>query len=596
MQITPTPIIYVEDIRLNDLSINGAVFSISEDGVYTPEVGAFVYVYVNDILFNEQADPYSLIRTASRTGYVTTTTIDGTWVCPVSSLRAGQRLTAVAHAVGKNISEPSSPYRVGSLPMPVDIHEVNQFGQNDTLKHGHSVIEGYFEGLHNRKYSRYTDFEGDAYAFPYTSNFNLCPYIDGIKQTCLPYNEIWSKNFLGETVDIDWDDCFTILVQSVPINICLTNIVNNIYNETFGYYDLEGTDTLRIHPPQDAGSVIIHVYRNGLRLVEGTDNDYIIELSGGYPILVFNSAFFSPLPDDIYMCDYLVTDSEYFPYYRTTVIEYSTAASFGVNRGVGLQVFKNGVRLKENSDFTLSGGTADKFVLLSESLLPDDVFVMSYFDVPTTSTPYRIDTTTNFSTRVEVSQDGTSSASFIRVFKDALPALPQMIMLYKNGLRLAFGANFDYTKSASNLSYTEYRLVDQNQFSYVMSPDLNGILVPVVQDNVVVELMYSGISVKKVEEALNNLPAFIENKLVARVMPPEDPTFLQLSSPYTIEFIEGDTSYYKTFGKGPSLVPGKDENGNFKNFIDFKNNTWRYTFSKPLKRLQSVTAATFLRT
>ena len=110
-------------------------------------------------------------------------------------------------------------------------------------------------------------------------------------------------------------------------------------------------------------------------------------------------------------------------------------------------------------------------------------------------------------------------------------------------------------------------------------------------NNIVVELFYSSVANSKVITALNALPQFILNKLHATVVD----NYLVISSPYTLEFAEGDTSYYNTFGQNPSFIPGKDEDGNFKYFVDFRNNRWRYTFDKPLKRLQAITAATFIR-
>ena len=613
MEITPTPIIYIEDIRLSDLSINGAVFSIASDGTYIPEVGAYVYVYVGGILSNEQSGLHSMTGTTSRSGLVTTTDANGKWVCPVSSLRAGQRLTAVAHSAGKAISEPSIPYRVGSLPIPTDIHTVNQYGQEDSIKHNQYTIEGFFEGLHDRKYVEPipnpapSGFEVTAdgytipagYLFPYRSNFNLCPYIDGVKQNCLHYNEIWSKNFLDTVLDISWDACFTIVVQDVPVEVCLNNVTTRIYNEIFTFPDLKPGNALEIHPPLDPGhETITQVYKNGLRMIEGQNADYVIQVVGPFTSLIFTAGF-GPNVDDVYQCDYLVVHSEDKVYYTTNVVRNSTGANFSVNRGLGLQVFRNGVRLKEGDDFSISTDNYDRFVNLSDNLTTTDVLVMAYFNPSGNSVDYRIETTTDFIPFIVPYTDNAGNQalySIIRVYKTSMVHLPQMISLYKDGLHLAFGTRFDFIPYSSTTQYIDYRLAKENPFDFEVVPNIDGSTGYLITNNLVVELMYAGISISKTEVALSSLPEFVANKIHASVIVSDTNKFLMLSSPYTLEFLENDTSYYSTFGQYPSIVPGKDDNGNFKFFIDFKNNRWRYTFAKPLKRMHAVTAATFIRT
>lgn len=601
MEITPTPIIYVEDIRLNDLSINGAVFSVASDGSYIPEVGAFVYIYVNDLLSNEVVNFSSLLNRGTRSGYVTTTNTDGTWICPISSIRAGMRLTATAQAVGKLMSLPSVPYRVGSLPVPTGIHTVDRYGDRVDTKHGEYVIEGFFEGLHNRKYVR----DGsapeddslvlDKYAFPYTSNFNLCPYIDGIKQKCAPDNEVWSRNFLDQSIDINWEDCFTILVQGIPVNICLDGITNRIYNEVFSYEDLDRsgttvTSSLTIHPPTEP--CMIFVYKNGRRMIEGIDKDYLLWISGSFYSVIFNAGT-GLEAGDVYTVDYLVISSDERAYYNSVVVSNTVASTFSVNKGIGLQVFRDGLHLREFDDYTIQTNSGSKLVTLVEPLEMDDTLELDYFNPPGSSAPHRIETTRNFEANVEVNSDGTIALrSTIRVYLSGLTPLPQMVMIYKDGVRLSFGTRYDYTKVVeSNTTYVEYELSPLNPWSFTQAVDADGFSVYTVTDNIVVELLYSGVAASKVIGALNSLPQFILYKLHASVVD----NYLVVSSPYTLEFIDGDTSYYSVFGQNPSFVPGKDEDGNFKFFVDFRNNRWRYTFDKPLKRLQAVTAATFIR-
>lgn len=601
MDITPTPIIYVEDIRLNDLSINGAVFSIAEDGTYVPEVGAFVYVYINDLLSNEAANGESLLTRGSRSGYVTTTDSDGKWICPVSSIRSGLRITATAHAVGKSMSLPSVPYRVGSLPVPTELHVVDRYGNRVAAKHGQYSVEGFFEGLQNRKYERPVGFVGDdtlaadKYLFPYTSNFDLCPYIDGIKQPCMPDNEIWSRNFIDQSVDINWEDCFTILVQGSPVEICLDGITNVIYSEVFTYYDLDVngnvvSNSLQIHPPDEPA--IITVYKNGRRLIEGVNRDYVLWTSPSSVSVLFNAG--TDLENtDTYTVDYLAVPNTERPYYNSVVVSNSTLASFGVNKGTGLQVYRDGLRLKELIDFTVAEASGDKIVTLAEPLDTEDVLELDYFTSDISITPHRVDTTINFVPEVETDITGQiATRSTIKVYLTGLATLPQMVIIYKDGLRLSFGADFDYTKvSESNPAYVEYELSPEKAWEFEAILEPSGTTRYQVTNNIVVELFYSSVANSKVITALNALPQFILNKLHATVVD----NYLVISSPYTLEFAEGDTSYYNTFGQNPSFIPGKDEDGNFKYFVDFRNNRWRYTFDKPLKRLQAITAATFIR-
>ena len=65
-----------------------------------------------------------------------------------------------------------------------------------------------------------------------------------------------------------------------------------------------------------------------------------------------------------------------------------------------------------------------------------------------------------------------------------------------------------------------------------------------------------------------------------------------LESPYTLEPDYEDSSYSTILGGTTSINPGKNELNQFKYFFDASAGRWRYTYSRPLKKMEYINAAT----
>jgi hypothetical protein len=66
---TPTPVLYSEHLIAGSTIIDGFLVTTNEDGSITPEIGAYIYIYVNNILINE--DNRTITSGEGRAGVVT---------------------------------------------------------------------------------------------------------------------------------------------------------------------------------------------------------------------------------------------------------------------------------------------------------------------------------------------------------------------------------------------------------------------------------------------------------------------------------------------------------------------------------------------
>ena len=204
------------------------------------------------------------------------------------------------------------------------------------------------------------------------------------------------------------------------------------------------------------------------RMIEGVDRDYLIWVTESFSSVIFNTG--TELMDgDVYTTDYLVIPYEERVYYNSVVTSGVVASTFGINKGIGLQVFRDGLHLRELDDYTIQDSSGDKLLTLVEPLDVEETLELNYYSPPIAYAPHRVDSTRNFEARVEVSGDGvTVLRSTIRVALTGLDPLPQMVMFYKNGVRLSFGALYDYTKVVeSDTTYIEYELSPLDRKSVV---------------------------------------------------------------------------------------------------------------------------------
>jgi hypothetical protein len=616
MNKTPTPILYNEHLVVNGILIDGAMIQTNDDGSVTPEVGAYVYIYVNNIIINEDLRAYS--ATEGRAGVVTVTDSNGYWSYQSKPLPYGSIVVVKAQSPGKIMSDFSVPCRVGGTPTPKNIVSMKSDGTYGPPRKGDTLIEGEFEGLKDRTAS-------NAYVYPYTSNLDLYPYIDGVKQDALLYNQIIGRNFLEDFLFFGSSFCLNLLVQGNAVDVCIDSAAQFIYEETFTGLT---TNYFTIHPPTD-NAYLLRVYCGGLRLAQNNSTNlydfYVSSLATGETTINLSPEFVVETTD-IFCVQYITVDPAYITSYVSLVYQNTLDEAFTIPYTTNYQVYKNGLRMLEgvSNDYVVTtvGGNSNTVITFNRVsgnsiIRTTDTIIIDYKLADTSSIFYgtKEQTGAYINPVIEESfvtpKPGSGVLSFpilnfYLYLEKGFLAAPTFFVIYKDGIRQQIKKNGigDYTVEAVAGGY--FRAVfdfkrllnnDEPAFSYTTSLDINNNTVYTATNNFVVEFVYSLSSKTALMAALNSLPAMVDNKITAKIenYPDSSYTYLVLESPYTLDFVSTDIGSTNYFSKYPSLSPGKDEQGRFKYFIDFRQNKWRYTFKTPLKKLRHITAATFPR-
>jgi hypothetical protein len=534
-----------------------------------------------------------------------------------------------AHAPGKALSDSSIPFKVGCTPTPKNISVMGDRGEYRPIRHGDTFIEGEFEGLKNRllgqpdilAYGPTPTGVYPEYAFPYTNNIDLCVYKEGVKDGCITYNTILGKNFLEDFLFLSFKFCFDLLVQARRISICYQDLSSLLYCEQFKYSDLRSDGSLLAKAPTE-GSYILRLYKNGMRMAMGSTYDFTVSPAPvtlgatiGPPTVNPIYITFNPSmtfdPQDTYYGEYIIITDGAETFYHQDVFEgtaYPTAW-FDVQGGYKLQIYRNGLRLKNGTDYSVvfEPNLGVAHIRLIDDVSADypldsnDILIIDYI---TTDLEYGALPLDNDKVTPIVEGQNTYPSFVDNIFTSRLECdisewnLPNYMAIYKNGIRQlpilaadidTVGNDFIFSPNS-----TESLIVANftNPFTVMDTGTGFG-----TNDNFVVELVYTKVSSTRLMDFLNASQQFIDNKLAIKMVP--DPNsgkdLAVLESPYTLEFPEDDTSHAALFGDSPTLYPGKDEKGNFKFYIDFWNNKWRYTFDSPLKKMQHISAATFPR-
>lgn len=611
---TPTPTVFNAGLVVNSTLIEGTLTSTDEDGNITPEVGAYIYIYVNNILINE--DNRIIIEGEERAG-VSTIVQDtsespdlplGYWSFTCKALAYGSYVTVRAQSPSKLMSDFSITYRVGGCPIPVDIVSLKSDGLFGPPVAGDTTIEGEFSGLKNYLYNA-----TEEYFYPYLKNIDIYTYIDGIKQKALPYNQIIGRNFISDFTFIDNNFDIDLLVQGEPVNITMDNFSQTIFEEAITGVEV---DMIPYHPPTDS-AFLMNVYCNGLRLAQNTNTlayDYYLSHSpSGDPVVVLNQGF-APLTTDLFYLQYIGLAEVDTSNYASLIFQGTTDEDYIIPYTSNYQVYKNGLRMLEGVtyDFTavsdqLAGTTTiifnrqdgNNIILVTDTIIIDyrlgetvDPFYGLRTQSPNYVTPSIVDAYVN----------GVAKKYFYLDINKGSFDHPTYLAIYKNGIKQRPSSNStstdgDYTLEKTSTGYrASFFVTDIEPFVYTFSL-VEGVRVYTVSDNFVVDFVYSDAAVESSLDRLNTLPAMIDNKITASYLidPINDMPYLIFESPYTLEFPPDSTKYQTFFGKYPSLNPGKTPEGHFKCFIDFRRNRWRYTFDRPLKKRMHITASAFPR-
>lgn len=611
---TPTPTLFNADLVVGSTLIEGTLNTTNEDGSLSPEIGAYIYIYVNNILINE--DSRTILSGEGRAG-VTTVVEDlkdapnlpsGYWSFSCKALSYGSHITVRAQAPDKALSDFSITYVVGGSPTPTNIVSLKSDGLFGPLVEGDTTIEGEFSGLKNYAYNAIGE-----YFYPYNKNLDLYPYIDGIKQKRLPYNKIIGQNFITDSLFATTDFDIDILVQGEPVNINMKSFSHVIFEEFIT--GITGNEIV-YHPPTDT-PFLMFVYAGGFRLAKNTPSvsyDYYLSHSiTGEPLIILNSGF-NPSPSEVFCIQYVGIAEDNSVNYDSLVFQGTTDEVYSIPYSEDYQVYKNGLRMLEGSfyDFTVTSDSlsntttitfnrqdGNNIILATDTIIIDfkvyDTFdpfyglkALSYSDV----TPSIVDT---------ISNSISKRSFYLDINRGSFP-IPTYISIYKNGVKQRLSvsgssSDGDYTLQTTGDGYrATFFSSDEEPFSYTYII-LDGIRIYTITNNFTVDLVYSDVIKEASLSYLNTLPAMVDNKITASLKTDEITGLLYIvfESPYTLEFPENSQKYPVFFGREPSLVPGKNETGHFKYFIDFKRNRWRYTFDFPLKKRMHITASTFPR-
>ena len=615
MHKTPTPVLYNERLIVGGTLIDGTLNTINDDGSLTPEIGAYIYIYVNNILINE--DNRVITTGEGRAGVVTVVQDTsespdlpvGYWSFTCKALAYGSSVVVKAQGPNKLISDYSVTHRVGGSPVPQNIGSLKADGLFSPPVAGDTRIEGEFSGLKNTLFDSKSE-----YFFPYNRNLDVYPYINGIKQPALPYNKIIGRNFISDFLFFGSNFDVDILVQGEPVNLKLDNFSQLIYEE---YVTGLTHDRFVVHPPTDS-AFLMNIYCGGRRLAQNTNailyDYYLSHSTEGDPIVILNSGF-DVRTTDVFCVQYIGLSELNSGNYQTLVYQGTTDETYTIPYTSIYQVYKNGLRMLEGISYDFTVVASDEAATVDVTfnrvggnniILPTDTIVIDY-KIEDQIVPFYGIKQQNPSEVVPEIRDSFSGTSTDRMFylnigKGILPD-PVYIVIYKDGIKQKAASNSlsrdgDYILESVSSGYyrASFFNVVEEPFEYTYSV-VDGEKIFDITNNFVVDFVYTDAARETSIDYLNNLPAMLNNKIEARFEtdPATQGVYLVLESPYTLEFPAESTKYEPFFGKFPSLYPGKDAEGYFKFFIDFKRNRWRYSFDRPLKKLMHITASTFPR-
>jgi hypothetical protein len=444
-KITPIPTPYIETILPGRNVIQGWVGEVVNNKI-VPEKNAYIYIYVNGFLIN----PPEINSDGS---YKNTKTLvlsdkNGDWSTGtfffdiIPALEYGATITFKAKSLLKKISPASVPFAIGATPTPIELGVYDSVGRHRPPYEGESSIMGHisywFKQLPDSKgYTGYPLFNCENKVYV---------YVDGVHEGTnnQTIGEVFKNEIRGTNAT------FPIYVnvknQVLPIKVG-TNQVN------IPLFSLNSSDTPVLSGTQDgvnkvftfnvdASNVGFRIFKNGIRIIEGTDYNYhIIKELKSNATTVEVTLFIPPYASD----DIEVV----FQYNITSMVLHEKPQ--GVIDGVNLiykldqspfpgtlELYKNGLKLDFVSpinDYVLQGN----ILTLVEPLVEGDTLVADYQPLLQNAVPLVFNL--ELFGQIDSPAIKNPNASFLVT----LPDSPGNIHVFKNGLKLQEGVNRDYT-------------------------------------------------------------------------------------------------------------------------------------------------------
>jgi hypothetical protein len=604
MERTPKPTIDFLSVYPGCTSITGYVGSVDEVGNYIPEAKSYVYVYLDGILVNEKYDPndpdgelftvgterdISSIVLDERYGVYTVTDAAGKWSWTVPAgyiIETGQRLVVRAQTAGKMQSEYSEQHTVFSTPVPKNIVALGQDNTFDLPKNGDITIEGDLDGwISTSTGEQILPYIPDT-RFPLERQEpEIYTYINGVRDGAVTKNSIATLKPVLDLFSFREGGTLAIYVQGEKVYLNFPNLGKMTYEETFTVNaNNEKTFLLTKYSNIDVQNVIPIVSKNGLRLTEYID--YIITFDS-LNILeaqitnVGDAITITYLPVDnlnSYVHTFYVGQAGLTEFYLAPCVKGDTLEEKYVN----VSVYKNGLKLKyptaytpplENTgvlndtyDYTLVLDGQDCKVVLEDATEENDVVVIDFIKSTAVETSYTLD---DF--RLHTSQSDSAVFRFDSSSQNLL-----YINVFKNGLRLR--------EKQTNVDgdYTVVRVAPSSMLYDITIHNIT------LNDLITLEYVYFNEPNDVIVKSLNEVADFINYRIVVK----QEDGMIVLESPYTLEPDYDDVSFNTLLGGSVTLYPGKNEYGQFKTYFNASSGRWRYTYSRPLKRMEYINAST----
>lgn len=555
---TPTPTITVESTFATPPFLSGWVGTVKADGTKVPEVGAYIYIYMDGFLlnppsFDEDGKYNSPIQVFSDS--------TGVWKAVGISdnislifMNRGGIVTVQAKTRHKDISYLSTPYVVQGMVTPIELGVTGDFGEFRPPKDGEFILMGRL-----------------SYWYPDISiknNNRLLVYNNGYL-----LGEVQSNKILG--YDAPWpiqtstnDLRFSLLVNGDIVTIPISQI--NIQNTAVITPPVpDGTTTIFTFPVRSITSSFI-VYKNLRTNNFSSSNpmtDYSITIDPTTKLATLTFIVAPEIADFVIIYEVSPNDTYFNGILVGQQDGINTAFTFVNNPEVtSIQVFQNGLHLNGGTDL-ISQTTTDYEVLYDASqnryninfrVAPEetDVILVDY-------QPIGAATTTLFNPTIIP----VSSTTF------TLPSLTfeGNINVYKNGI-----LQKEFTTTSTTGTYT----ITDNTTDLTLTFFVGEIF---IDDIITVTYQYLPLYVETLAGGLNLSTFFIDNDLTAAFVDVNGINQLQISSGYPLELVlpplsaEELGTYRMLFGSRYTLDPGKDTDGEYLYYLKADSGEWKYS-------------------
>lgn len=517
---TSVPYPYIETI-LPGISGCSGIIGTYEKNMFVPEVGAYIYVYINGFLIN----PPSL---GSKGDYQNTNTAiisdqNGNWkidslffdVLPVFAY--GQTITFRAKAPLKQMSDRSVPYAIGSTPTPIDVGIIGDFGIVRPPYVGEYSLMGRMSYWLNS-----ISGQGEP---NFDCNNHIYVYVNGVHAGT--YGNILGEIFkneirgVGVTYPISTslnNKSLFLTVDDQPLEVPIKNLTpvdsSPLFQVSSGPSPTatgEGTSITTFWFPLPDETIYPKIYRNGIRQAEGIDYTYDLDLPSKKGTISFT--YVPEDGDDLivvfqYYSSEIITgevpggiidgSNQYFTFKQTPLIS-------------SVELYLNGLHLVGQGNIGNNQTTYDYSIVfdppnnrqLIKFVIPptvDSVILVDYQPTDSNLPPTEI---LDFAP-IHVTNQYSYSVLNTAVGKPNI---------YKNGVRLKEGPWFSnetgQTTGNTLLPSNDYSLKDPNLVCFTPWS------APTDKDNVLIVFYAIPFILQTIIDYLNSTPEFAENCLTA---------------------------------------------------------------------------------